>query len=631
MTTKPSLYRSRSGLIIAFGCLLLAACSTGPVQPIATTPSQPSSAAEWLSLAQQAEPAARAQYRLNAARLYYQQGDLSSARKIVSSTDPAYLQGGAAINDWLTLSASLIALDEGPGTAADWLRAPPQTQLLDKTAPAEQSRTYLLLAELQNDAGRRFEAVITRLYVEPYLQDAEARSANQQAIWSSLMRMPASQIDARLQRVPANQQTLRGWLELAQIALDNQGYVDEQQRRLAAWERAWPDHPARQPLPADLALLKALTMDATTHIAALLPTSGPLQDAGSALRDGIMAAYYDASARGAAVPPVRFYDTASGGDIRQLYERAVQQGADLVIGPLSKEQVKSLSTMSELTVPVLALNYTEEDYPTNDNFYQFGLSTNDDAVAAARRAHEKRYQRALIVQDADSAAKRTAQAFSEAWQELEGEIGAVIKLDSSQTASNDIRSGLHIDRSQRRAQIVESVIGGKVEFTPRRRHDLDFVYLPVSYQAARSIKPLLAFHFAHDLPAYASSRVYRGRVDERSDSDLNGVMFTDTPWILGAAPQQQQRIENYVERGAAPSKNLYALGIDAFNMVPRVSLMANSPSARFSGLTGSLMVSERGIIVRQPMWAVFQKGRATPIEDGEDDIADVETPPAPAE
>lgn len=625
-----TLYRSSSPAITALGLALLVGCSTAPVTPTATTPLQPRSASEWLTLAQQADAATRASYQLNAARIYYDQGDLSSARKTAGGIDPAYLQG-ASIGEWLSLSAALIAQADGPGVAADWLQAPPQTLLLDKTTASGQVPVYLLLAELQNDAGRRLEAVATRLHVAPRLQDPAARTANQQAIWSSLMNVPPAQLSARIERLPAGQDTLRGWLELARIALDNQGYIDEQQARLAAWERAWPNHPARQPLPDDLALLKALSLDATTHIAVLLPAGGQLAQAGAALRDGIVAAYFDARERGAAVPPLAFYDTTAGVDIRSLYRQAVANGADLVIGPLSKERVKNLSTLSELTVPVLALNYTEEDYPTNDNFYQFGLSTGDDAIAAAQRAREKRYQRAMIIQDADGAGRRTAQAFMDAWKAADGEIGIVVDLESDRTASNDIRSGLHIDRSQQRARVVESVIRSKVEFTPRRRHDLDFAYLPISYQQARSVKPLLAFHFAHDLPVYASSRVYRGRVDQRSDSDLNGIVFTDTPWILGAAPRQYVRIERYVERGATPSKNLYALGIDAFNMVPRVSLMANSPSARFAGLTGSLRVSERGVIIRQPMWAVFQGGKATLMKDGEDDPAETEDPPLPTE
>ena len=615
-----TLYRSSYGLFILIA-LLLTACTTTPVGPVKAVPAAPHSAHDWLDKARGAPPAERAGYLLNAARLFYQQGDIASAEQSIAGIDRQSLRG-TSIADYLSLSAEIMASRAGPGAAADWLNMPAQANLLEKTSPQKQAPVYLLLAELQNDAGRFLDAVNTRIVIAPYL-GPQARLDNQQQLWDVLMHIPPSQVTSALQRASDSQVQLRGWLELALVALDNQGYIDEQRVRLEDWERAWPNHPARQPLPEDMALLKTLDAGKTAQIAVLLPASGRLKNAGSAVRDGLMLAYFDARARGASVPPLAFYDTEATDNVRALYRKAVSSGAELVIGPLSKERVRALSTLKEMSVPVLALNYTDENYPSNDNFYQFGISNTDDAALAAERARQLRYQRVLIIHGMDKSGTRTAEAFEEAWKMQDGEIAAVIEFESEQTASNEIRNGLHVQRSKKRAQIVESAIGESLEATPRRRQDLDFVYLPVNFQQARSIKPLLAFHFAQDLPTYASSRVYRGKVDINSDSDLNGIIFTDTPWALGAVPQKAARIENYVQQGAAPSKNLYALGIDAFHMVPRVALMANSPSARFSGLTGTLMVSNRGLIIRRPSWAVFRQGKANLIEEQTHDSADV--------
>ena len=94
----------------------------------------------------------------------------------------------------------------------------------------------------------------------------------------------------------------------------------------------------------------------------------------------------------------------------------------------------------------------------------------------------------------------------QAWDEREGITVDVLDIGEEREASNRIKQGLHIDLSQQRARALESATGTSLQYNPRRRQDIDIVYLPVSAQQARSIKPLLAFHFAQDLPVYANSR-----------------------------------------------------------------------------------------------------------------------------
>ena len=48
-----------------------------------------------------------------------------------------------------------------------------------------------------------------------------------------------------------------------------------------------------------------------------------------------MAAYYQQQRNGALVPTLKFYNT-EGAHTLELYQKAVQEGADIVIGPLEK-------------------------------------------------------------------------------------------------------------------------------------------------------------------------------------------------------------------------------------------------------------------------------------------------------
>jgi outer membrane PBP1 activator LpoA protein len=615
--TMTTLYRSSRYLLMIF-CLNLVSCTTtnGPGQ---TTPTQPQTAADWLSLANSAPAPEQAQYRLNAARMLYDQGAIQSSEKALGEISHKYLQG-SAVAEYLALRAELVAQQRGPSVAAKWLSSERPMAALNQLQPQERLAAYLVMADLYHAAGDPLKAVNARVTLSPWLSTDAARSDNQDKIWAELLALSPEQI--RMQRSTESNAELQGWLELALVAVDNRGDLEQQQARLARWQQSWPNHPARLHPPSDMELLQYLSENPATQIAVLLPLQGRLQSAGDAIRDGIMIAYMDAIARGGQVGTVVFYDTESTSDVQLLYRQAVTDGAELVIGPLAKQKVRRLSQLENLSTPVLALNYIETA-PAQETtsaatagqgkFFQFGLSSKDDAREAAHRAWSLDYRRAFVIHAYDNQSKRTAEAFQHAWDELDGETTATVKFDNEQDASAEINSALHIPLSLQRAEKLGAVTGQALQSSPRRRQDIDFVYLPVSAQQARSIKPLLAFHFAQDLPVLASSRVYAGKLDKQSDSDLNGVYFTETPWVLDALPELSARIDKHIEAGAATSKNLYALGMDAFQMAPRMTLMAYSSAARFSGLTGTLMVSKQGAIIRIPSWAVFRKGIAKPL------------------
>src|SRR5699024_6895039 len=157
-------------------------------------------------------------------------------------------------------------------------------------------------------------------------------------------------------------------------------------------------------------------------------TSGRLAAFGRAVRDGFMAAWYEQRDNR---PMVRQYDTAEG-EIDALYEAAVAEGAELVIGPLDKQQVAELQQREELLVPVLALNRSESGEAAPEHFYQFGLAPEDEALLLAETAARQRHQRALILSLSDDSSQRVVQAFAERWQELGGEVVGQLALDGGE-------------------------------------------------------------------------------------------------------------------------------------------------------------------------------------------------------
>ncbi len=617
-----TLYRSH---YLFFGFLLaLAGCTSAPVSPPVQTPAPAHSADDWLNLSRTAPAGQRAEYQLKAAQLFRQQGQIDSAKNILRAIPRQQLQGQAA-SDYLSLGASIIALENGSAAAIDWLNASEQQALLQRSTPAQRASVYTLLADMQDQSGQHLAAAGIRVRISNSLTSDQARADNQDAIWRSLMQAPPPTLEQGLDSRPALEPTLRGWCQLALLVQSLAGDIDQQVQLIDRWQHNWPTHPATLRPPGEVDLLRHLAQSKPAQIAVLLPMSGPLKDAGHAIRDGILSAYFDARVRGATSSTLVFYDTETNADMAALYQKAVDRGAELIIGPLRKNRVEALLRFSDGMVPVLALNYTADGLETGDNFYQLGLSSADDARAAAARAEKLNYHRAFVIHGVDKQSTRSAQAFQQAWLAEGGETVAMVEFDSDRSASERIKKGLHIDRSQQRARVLESITGTSMEYNPRRRQDIDFVYLPVGAQQARSIKPLLAFHFAQNLPVYASSRVYRGKPDPQGDADLNGVYFTDTPWALGSEPIQQQRIDDYIERGGAPSKNLYALGVDALQLAPRIPQMLYTPGMRFEGMTGVLSLSAQGIILRRPSWAVFRGGVATLLKEDKHESMDART------
>src|SRR5690606_19551493 len=91
-----------------------------------------------------------------------------------------------------------------------------------------------------------------------------------------------------------------------------------------------------------------------SRIAVLLPLSGPLAAAGDSVRDGILAAYYGENRRR---PELKFYDTAGNqAGLRDALARARADDAQMLVGPLTREEVDAVFGMPALELPTVALN-----------------------------------------------------------------------------------------------------------------------------------------------------------------------------------------------------------------------------------------------------------------------------------
>jgi hypothetical protein len=412
------------------------------------------------------------------------------------------------------------------------------------------------------------------------LTDPEERGEIERAIWQVLERTPTSTLNT-LAAEPANAR-LHGWYQLA----------------LASREQT--DGAANPPAPGNAVdpISASMAAPALKQVALLLPRSGAYSAAANAIRDGFMATVFAAQAAGATTPDVRLYDAASG-DVLDLYRRAVADGAQLVIGPLDQVALTRLATEPSLPVPVLGLNELNgAPASTTARFRTLSLSAAEEAAAVAHRAWQEGRRSALALVPDAPWGRRALDTFRDTFTQLGGEVRASAVYDRA------LKDFVPVLRPLLAVTAPAAVQGTDAE-PPRRRTDIDMVFL-IAYPAqGRQIKPTLDFLYADDLPVYATSAIYAGIVDATRDGDLGDIRFSTMTWALADATAPA------AETGLPTAyRPFFALGADAYLIHPFLAAAQPNADIRIVGHTGTLVLDGGQHIRRIQPWARFHNGRA---------------------
>ncbi|MFI4937764.1 MAG: penicillin-binding protein activator [Candidatus Berkiellales bacterium] len=344
-------------------------------------------------------------------------------------------------------------------------------------------------------------------------------------------------------------------------------------------------------------------------IALLLPFSGKHAEAATALREGFLATHYNGHSQHK--PNIQIYDTTKSQNIQSLYQTALNEGADFVVGPLSKEDVEQLSQLppSQMGSPILALNHLSSGRDSPSHFIQFSLSPESEAKQLAHYAWGKGFKTASVIVPDNAWGKRIASTFNEQWQSLGGRVLQTVHANPSKDQAAAVRKLLGIDESQKRANDIEKLISEKVELKARRQQDMDVIIMAAPPEQARQLKPLFDFYYAENVPVYATSSVYSGHPSRKRDRDINGVVFCDMPWLL----EQQRGDEIQQLLGQRDStyndqfKRLFAMGVDAYHLTNRLQQLQSG--TMYAGATGNLTLENNNhLIHRDLVWAQIKDG-----------------------
>jgi len=348
------------------------------------------------------------------------------------------------------------------------------------------------------------------------------------------------------------------------------------------------------------------------RIALAMPLNGKLGKAGQAVVDGFMAARFESKAGSDVIPYIKVYDTTQLSSLDALYLQASADSMDIVIGPLDKERVIELSQKDALPIPTLALNYIPigSNNSTTSNLIQFGLAVEDEALQLAQRSLTAGHKRIVILHQDQPWAIRAAQHFGSSWVGLGGEIADQVSFSGAGDHSKTITQALLINQSHERAKMLKTHLAGSgnaVKFEPRRRKDVDAIVLFSLPTDGRQIIPTLAFHYAADLPVYASHHIYQGPTETSRDRDLERVIFTELPWLIEQPSVQQKISQKWPDRERYT--RLFAIGVDAYQLFPRLGELQNLTNSSVDGVTGILQMNSLGRIVTQSSWGKFKSGK----------------------
>jgi outer membrane PBP1 activator LpoA protein len=427
------------------------------------------------------------------------------------------------------------------------------------------------------------------------LQSADFWQSNPDNIWVKIQQVPLDKLEADQNTADS---VAAGWMKLAIISKRYSVNSTELINQIINWRTQYPNHPANQILPSESTLNNLLNAKPPKNIALLLPLQGKFASLGNAVRNGFLNAYYEQLAKTSYQQVITFYDTSSGDSIANLYQQAVSKGANLVVGPLTKQDVQALTSSGSFSVPTIALNYTDLWFGSlPSNLYQFGLSPQDEAKQVADKAWQTGHSHAIIIAPQTEWGQRVVKELSARWQADGGTISDTFYFSNKSNLTKDIAQLLHVNEKSDTAKSREQ--NDRATLEQQRRHDFDVIFLLAPPQTARQIVPLLRFYYVDKTAIFSTSIIYAGFPQPQKDYDLNGVTFCDTPWILSGRSADSNPEAN----------RLFAVGHDAYLLGYNLERFSDLRTFPLYGQTGSITLTPQKQFYRRLAWVQMHNGR----------------------
>lgn len=431
----------------------------------------------------------------------------------------------------------------------------------------------------------------------------------QQALWDNLTKLSSYALE-RFNRGSVIQQ---GWTNLA---LYHQVYANsgvELDQAINNWRRRYPGHPAVAILPEQDEALANLAPVNIERLAVLLPQSGANERLGDALKAGILAGLDKQT-----INDTVFIDENLS--TQALNEQLSQFNPDFVIGPLLKANIDKLAKAKTLIdTPTLHLNTFDGERLSLQHYF-FALNPEHEVQQALEHFLAKGYQKPMLLAPNNANGQRLVDYFNIQWQRYSETKPQIGFYNDNKDMPNTITSLLEVDKSKQRIKTVKSLFKQEVESETRSRSDIDAIYILGDAIETRLIKPYLDVNvstFAERIPLYASSKSHSKQIDRTDKGDLEGLYFTELPWMLNSTVKQHNLRNQYNTlwpENADISQRLFAMAYDAVSVLSDIRQLSIMPGNKFTGLSGKLSVNTSGHIERTLDWAQYTNRRIKAVQ-----------------
>ena len=558
--------------------VLLSACSSSPEKTTSPTTEVSNYPQQLLDQAALTSQPLATKLRLKASEAFIQEENYPASLSAIALIQPEHLTSNNLKAHYLLVKSVSLVHTKDPA-ARSWLDQMSSDHLAILNTNQQwlwQQSNALELHHSENTS----QAIALLEHQRPMLSDDESTKLSN-TIWKMVSELNDTRLNKELNTSTDDATT--GWLKLALI-INNESATQYKGLALNQWLSNYAEHPAAQNLPIEAQNLPTPELTSIKNIALLLPLEGRFTDVSKAIANGLIMASYQQPADSR--PSIKIYNSMSS-DFISTYQSI---NADLIIGPLRRKNIKLLADLPSLTHPTLALNSIQSETKPANLFYM-DLQAEDEAKTMAKFASEQSYEHGAILTYDSNKGFKVAKTFQDAFAKHEGNISHIQSLEKNW--ANSLQKILEIDNSNARAKNLSRTLRSPIEFTARRREDIDFIYSPLKYKDLRQTNPLMAFYFAEDIPVLSNSDISTKLYSQQRDKDLNGVIFSDFSWdpekiAIKSLPGKYD-----------PSAKLYSWGADAMHIALQFPILISMPNQQFKAYSSQVYFDGQSQFVRE--------------------------------
>lgn len=382
-------------------------------------------------------------------------------------------------------------------------------------------------------------------------------------------------------------------------------------------------------LPEQVNQFLALDLNKQQQTAVLLPLSGRLAGQGEAIKQGILAGYYQqlmnfSNSDSSVIDSgdgqkntLVFFDTGSEDELLSTINQESMQAYSSVIGPLLKPHIERMQAMLSSNTLRIHLNTLDANMltaPSDEDapfplVHFFALSPEQEAQELALQMHEQNIQHPILIHDDSAVTKRIADAFLATWKQLRYEASSVAPSEVIYTDNKSMRVGitsaLDVLQSQQRIDQMSNLINEDVLSVTRNRRDVDAFVVFARPNELELVNPIIessmSLFTGQQIPVYATSFSYNHKQNRNSLRDLRSLVFVDMPFVLPSGRQSElaREVDALFNQPSSTYLRLFAFGYDAVTLTQQIIKLRIFNQLSLAGLSGGLSIDRAGNVERK--------------------------------